>query len=233
MVLKVICPKCGKIVDKNNFFGTLCRECFEKDNPQPLKLKIKSLLVCKTCGRVYSQKWVPYKQLKDILKQNLVCDFDNFYVLSTTIKEEHRHDKDFVIFTVKYYYKYKGKKVVSKLSQEIPIKYITCPRCGKIKGNYYEAIIQIRYADKPIAEVEHALKEAIRAQESKDIVVVQDKIAQKKGYDLHITFKQLAKNIIKSMKRFSPEQNTSYKLVGYDIRRGKRKYRVTYLLRFQ
>jgi len=235
MTLSFVCPKCGEAVEKKDFFGKVCRTCFENVNPEPLKIKMRSLSICKGCGKIYGRKWSQRSQLWDVLKNNLVCNFDNYFIVSNSYTEHFEKEQKFISIVIKYFYKYNGKKVIAKYEKDLPVRFINCPDCGKIRGNYYEAIIQVRYDGKTYNKrIEKAIANIIKAEESKDVIVIQSKIIQKKGYDLYITLKPIAKSIVKSLRSsFEPEYIGTYKLVGFDMAKGKRKYRATHMLRFK
>ncbi|PIU03057.1 MAG: hypothetical protein COT55_00220 [Candidatus Diapherotrites archaeon CG09_land_8_20_14_0_10_32_12] len=235
MVLKLMCPKCGRQVKKEDFLGKVCKVCFEEQNPEPMTLKISSIPLCTNCGKIYGHKWLPRKQIWDVIKSNIQFSQDNLYLISYTLKDIIMSGRQGVQANIRYYYKHGGKKIVKTFSKSLFLKTTTCPICGKIKGNYHEAIIQIRYEGKEEPKgVWKLIEQTIRPYEEDNTIAIQDKGYLKTGgYDLNITLKTIANTIVKNLRNaFQPEYKISHRLVGFDMPASKKKYKTTYLLRF-
>ena len=231
-----MCPKCGSQVKREDFLGKVCKKCYEEQNPEPMGLKITAIPLCGTCGKIYGHKWLARKQIWDVIKSNIVFSQDNLYIISYNLKEVIMSGRQGVKVNIKYYYKYGGKKIVKNFSKALFLKTTTCPICGKIKGNYHEAILQIRYEGKEEPkEVWRLIEQTAKPFEDENMIVIQNKLYMKKGgYDVNITLKSMATAIVKNLRNaFRPEYKVSHRLVGFDMPASKKKYKTTYMLRFK
>ena len=94
-----------------------------------------------------------------------------------------------------------------------------CDNCIKIRGNYYEAVMQIRGE-----RAEKLLNKVIESLQTKIAAI--DKIKQ--GYDVRIIDKKSAAFFVQNIRR-KHSVTQSYKLVGK--KKGKELYRNYYAIR--
>lgn len=123
MDLKKICPSCGR--SEVEFIGSLCSDCYLKNNSLIEVPKVIEIVRCKNCDTIRGGS------VEDIVKSKVKIKTEGGNLIFKGDKVEF----DTEIYGV-------------KLKQEFPvkIKFIKryCEECGRIKSGYYEGIIQVR-----------------------------------------------------------------------------------------
>lgn len=214
---KKFCPKCGKETDY--LLNGLCENCFkEKFEFIEVPEKIK-ITICKNCGRINGID--PKKQsIKDVVRKKIKI---HGKIEKLSINETKKiGNKIYVdinaIKKIGNTRKKESKKTV------ILIKKRLCDYCGKVRGGYYEAVIQLRSEDnrKIINGLEN-INKIIR--NKKGFLTKIEK--RSNGIDIYLTPKSLIDKIVKNINHI--ETKKSYSLVT--IKEGKDLYRTTVLLR--
>jgi len=209
------CPKCGKETDK--FFDKLCESCFKEKNRLaeiPNKIKIR---ICSNCGKIEGNLGkLDEKSLEKIIEDNIKA---NGKIFDMRIIKNNGKTK------VEVFGLLKGKiKTKEILETKIEIKKRLCETCGKVKGGYYEAVIQIRSEDKK--KIENALEILVNVINKKGLIT---KVEEKSnGFDLYFTPKKILNQIIKNLDEVK-EIKRSYTLVTN--KEGRDLYRNTVLVR--
>ncbi|ODS35000.1 hypothetical protein BEH94_12150 [Candidatus Altiarchaeales archaeon WOR_SM1_SCG] len=203
----MFCPKCGK--EGNG----LCAKCYLEGSE--LKFKKTEIILC-SCGKVhYHGEWVHEFEsaIEGLAGKNLVVPSEInveklvFEILSKNNKR--------IFLKIYVAGKYKNESIKTEVLAEIKVINKTCESCGRISGNYYEAVIQIRPDD---AE---NIKDIIDDIDSDFITKVMD---VKNGIDIYITTQQYARELVNKFKNRGFDIKTSAKLMGK--KDGKDFYRV-------
>ncbi len=145
----IICPKCGKPTE--GLVDGLCKDCFFRSShlvEVPLVLYAK---ICSTCGaRLSRGKWNNDYSIPEI-------------IVKTAEDELHIHEKadDVLVHIVPkemtpHLYKVNieahasimGEPIDQRVEAEVRIVRIACDMCSRISGSYFEAILQIRAANR-------------------------------------------------------------------------------------
>ncbi len=111
----------------------------------------------------------------------------------------------------------------------VKTSYHSCPTCSKKRGNYFEAIIQLRGGRSKFDEVLKFVMEIVEDQDNSDIFIT--KIEKKReGYDLYISDREFSKIVSRRIiERFGGSITESNSLVGR--KEGHDLYRFTYAVR--
>ena len=234
--MKAICPRCGV-----SSVGGLCNKC-TLQSATIVKCPDKiELVVCSTCGSVFA-KGHRHTNECDIEKLTLKAIEDSLEIHSDL------KDVDLTIHLSKIgstrymaYVSSQGKfrDIPVTNSCEIPviINIVTCYRCSRMAGKYFEATIQIRgNVNEPSNE---DLKECIQIaknladacyREGDQLSFIQEIKQTKGGLDLVLGSTQLGRKIAKTlMKRFGGKILETSKLIGK--KDGRDVFRTTILIR--
>lgn len=122
---------------------------------------------------------------------------------------------------------------------EVRMKNGTCDTCSMMSGGYHEAILQVRADGRQISEPEEeqimsVLTDMTVAEYGKDAkAYVSETSKDKHGLDFKIGSEHLCRRIADELEsKYLAQRKENYKLIGQD-RGGKRKYRITILIRLQ
>lgn len=209
------CPACGRETKK--LFGNKCEMCMKKQSFAHVPEKIK-ISVCSSCGRVCGsdQKRIDSKLLEKIVAGKLKV---NGTIREVSVKMEGDTAEILVTGLLN------GKiKVKEKLETRLQIRKRLCENCGKVRGGYYEAVIQLRTQDKNKLENALAITESLVNKRGKVTKIEH----RKEGVDLYFTPKKAMGNIVKNIPG-KKEVKKSYTLVTK--KDGKDLYRNTVLVR--
>jgi len=214
---KKFCPKCGK--ETSRLVEGLCNECFKKKFKLievPEKIKI---IVCKNCGKINGID--PKKQsIRDIVRKKIKIHGKIEKISIKKSKEigKRTHIDIEATGSIGGVQKKECKKTIVFIKEKL------CDYCGKVRGGYYEAVVQLR------SENNENITSAI---ENIDKIIKNNKgfltkvEKRNNGIDAYITPKSLVNKIIKNIPH--KEMKRSYSLVT--IKEGKDLYRTTVLLR--
>jgi len=245
-MLTLICPKCGKEKDKDQFIATVCAEC-SFSIKDIASLKTTELTICKGCGRVrYKNKWDLFSEddLKKIVEENIKVSLQE-YEIKDIITEFY---KDKIKIIVKINGKAENYKIETVKEFNIALKTIYCDDCYKNMSDYFIATIQIRYtkteeekykpvignynmADYFVRVIQNAVKDL---RKTGDFSAHIQKIEQdKNGINIMVGSKMQAVSFIKSIKpTFEYTRKDTKSMVGID-KKGHEKLRYTYLIRLK
>lgn len=212
----MFCVECGR---KGKTYKGLCIDCYIKkhkffDFPSEIKIEI-----CKLCNSYkIGSKWKKgeiHKEIEKYLIENLKAEIE----CEISFNENN-------ILRIKG--EFEGKDIEMEEKINLIEKYITCPKCSLKKGGYYEAIIQIRGANKVNMEkIDNLMRK--RVEEGDSYIMKVEEV--KGGRDYYIGNKKIAEKIAKEVKNdFSCIMKSSKSLVG--VKDGKRVSRYTYSIRF-
>lgn len=209
------CPACGK--ETNALFDKLCESCFrEKNKFAEISPQIK-IKICKNCGKTekYNIDKLDEMGIIKIIKNNMKI---NGKLENIGIRKEGGK------IIIKVFGFLKNKVFVEEtLETKIIIKEILCETCGKVKGGYYEAVIQLRGDKDKIENTLEVLENMIRKRG------VMTKIEEKKeGVNVYFTPKKILGYLIKNLPE-TKEIKRSYTLATK--KDGKDLYRNTVLVR--
>ncbi|MBI1971997.1 MAG: hypothetical protein HYS53_01725 [Candidatus Aenigmarchaeota archaeon] len=197
------CPRCGR---EGELIDGVCKDCFTKTHA--LAEFRGKLIMCPICKRWFSKgAWKSFEEaIQDGIKHiGLLIDVD---------VEDHGN-----YFTVKYSVDYKKNILDGELEIRGSARKNACDNCSRMRGGYYEVMIQLRGNwEKPYEYAKW---------------VGTSKVEQKKeGVDLYvIKFAEGSKLVGFLKKRFKPEVKESSSMAG--MKEGKHINRKTIMLRFK
>lgn len=120
---------------------------------------------------------------------------------------------------------------------EVRFTYGTCDTCGMISGGYYEATLQIRADGRDVTDAEEeeilaiVTRIAVNEYGRDSKAFASERNRTKNGFDFDLGSDHMCRLVADEIQSaYLAERKENYKLIGQD-RGGKRKYRVTILLR--
>lgn len=207
-----MCPKCGASPDAKPFIGTFCVDCYPVRVDAPHKA---SITVCKRCGAMsIGGEWKA--QTDERMQRALTRGVSASEKIR---KAKYDHDNEVLLITLEK----DGNEITVKKRFELEMVNTTCPRCSRISGGYYEAIIQLRGDEKKVAK--HAKMLAKRLEQETFISKTKE---EADGYDMYVGN---SKAVLALMNELGLRCLITRKLAGVK-ESGKRAYRTTFLLRF-
>jgi len=205
----IICPKCGRDSSAVRFIGAFCIYCYPVRFEAPAKLELKR---CKNCDLMHLRgEWVPYSEKKI-----------GAYIVSKCKGEFTHAEYDFARQVVKAVLEKDGDVIGIERPVRLDVTITTCPRCSRISGGYYEAIIQLR-GDRKKCEKQAAmiLKRLVKK------TFISKTEEKEEGIDIYVGD---SKAVVGLMGELGVRALITKKLVGRD--EGKTLYRTTFLVRF-
>ncbi len=206
----IICPECGRTSDEVEFVGEFCIDCTVKRAKQLIP-KMLTIHVCRNCNRLIKNG------ASEKLEGKSIAPLLSNHKKGIDAKDvELQGNKALVTFI----YDADGHSITFDEEIKIKTKYALCNTCRKIKGGYYEAIVQLRGAK--AEALLYALQGYVKANGTFISKVEQEAT----GYNAYVGDKKITAAFF-SAYRLKPER--SYTLYG--MKNGKKLYRNTYLLR--
>ncbi len=204
-----VCPKCGAHSDNTQFVGPLCINCFNPEIKLPTKIKIN---IGKVTNKIkHRNKWIE-NSMENINK--IIAS----YVKGNFETVEYNLDSQELTITIDV----NETAIVLKRHLVVQLKPILEEHIAKIRGGYFEGIIQIRGKH---SKIPYWSKKLIYALEYKDVSV--SKVDDlKEGIDLYITDKKAVPSVLHKMNlKFLRTKSL------YGVKDGHRVYRDTFLVR--
>ncbi len=231
------CFKCGK---NEAVQDGLCRECYLATHDLVKVPDYIDLYVCSHCGAISSdgKRWTDYEDFNEGLEESAASRISVSRGTVITEEESSVIEKDPHTYVLKGHLSLKTGPIFSEkdFQSTIRIKTSTCPRCTRLHGGYYEAIIQIRASDRAMSEEEKTEYEDIvssRIEEmkniSRDIFITQEEEVHG-GIDIYVSKSRAAKSTARYLaEEVAGRLTESKKLAGR--KEGEDFYRFTYLVR--
>ena len=230
----VFCPKCG--ATEGEFIAGFCRKCFLEDNKILELPKRIDIPLCKKCGKIRMKgKWLGQSDssMKAVVESQLKLKGLLNPVVSVNLDP---HDDGTTFANVSINGKIGNDNVSFSAETLLVPKEITCGDCTLLGANYYEAVLQIRFARKmKQQEFEGALREidslAVRLQKNDSLAKITSVERILNGFNVNIGSKRAAKKIVEHFERkHKAKTKSSFTLAGVDAS-GKEKKRFTFLVR--
>jgi nonsense-mediated mRNA decay protein 3 len=256
MTASAFCPSCGAEVDPDAHAGrggpesagsrrerSLCDSCyFDRydlvDAPERVAVR-----VCATCGAVHrGNRWVDvgardYTDVAvDAVRESLAVHADAEDV--EWVVEPEQVDAT----TIRMHCYFSGTVRGTRLEEEVvvPVKISkgTCTRCGRIAGDYYASVVQVRAADRTPTAAETDRAREIAADVVAEMEATGDRSAfvtdvseTPDGLDIKVSTNKIGKKVAsKLVEEFGGQWTDSETLVTED-EDGNEVYRVTYAVR--
>ncbi|MCK4636672.1 MAG: hypothetical protein KAT49_02205 [Methanomicrobia archaeon] len=216
------CCICGK--ETEILQEGMCESCFSKEK-SPFSIdKIIKLQICKHCGAFYLNKWehgtIRDMTTKTVLyylkpKKNfeIVDRIENIKKNQMQIDFSFRKEKTDV--TIKLL-AINGFKIEEDLFSEIIFEYTTCLTCSRVRGGYYEAVIQMRRKEGILDEKERDdITEII--EEITEENAVSKIINKKEGIDFYFISKKMATKTLEFLRsKYGGKIKKSFEVYGRD-----------------
>ena len=127
--MDIICPKCGAKSTEKEFVDAFCVDCVKFNIEIPQKIEFDK---CGDCSKIYiGGEWKKYseREVKDYIERKCKGDFESV-----------KYSEGTLVITCK-----KGGQDY-ELEKEIEVIFQKklCNDCSKVRGSYFEAIIQVR-----------------------------------------------------------------------------------------
>lgn len=227
-----VCPQCGKPHDV--FIEGICSTCYLLKNPLVFFNKDLAFERCKFCGKVkYLTRWMEFNHdmLNEYVRSHVKSKMVKEFELSFDLNEE---EKKWVGIGHA-----KGLFEGAMLEQDIPIVIKkqggVCDACMKLRSEYFEATVQIRFEGKTdhdrIRTIVQQSNQFLQSREKDDpLAVLMGVKPDKKGVDLIIGSKKAGKDLANYLGKNSEHSIVnSSSLLG--VKSGKAKKRYTFCVR--
>ena len=227
------CPSCGET--RGPFFKGLCKKCFTRQRKLievQEELKIEQ---CKFCNKIRIEgKWVEQngKALKEFVAKKVKAK--GIEGAKTSVSLEPLGET--TLARVKVTGKVDGNPITIEAKTLLVALPTQCDACMRIRSEYFEATLQIRFSKEPsLGEKQKLLgkiSEQVEELKKKDaLAVIVDVVQRKQGFDILIASNKAAQKVVKKLasKVVGPVKK-SFKLIGHD-KKGKEKKKFTYCLR--
>ncbi|MBN1390776.1 MAG: 60S ribosomal export protein NMD3 [Candidatus Thermoplasmatota archaeon] len=232
----MLCLKCGQ---REQFADNLCEECF-RASVQPISLPpVIHGNVCRTCFRLQKgRSWLEIEaSIEDaavhLAKLNIGISGD-----AQNPRVELSVDlQDSSVFRIsgKASSVFKGVIVEQTLSTEVRFHLQSCPFCSRQRGNYFEAVIQLRGLDtlteRQIDELLQRIRDEVYSTSLKDPrTFISNEVKVRGGHDLYMGENSHARQLAQKLHdEYGGEFKWSSSLYGN--KDGRDIYRHTYLVR--
>jgi nonsense-mediated mRNA decay protein 3 len=227
VTLQSVCPSCGESS------SGLCERCIARGRTIPKIPKFLSIQLCPTCSDYFVKgRWISLSNNRAVIKalEDALKIYNNEAAFSVVLNEISPTVLQARVEINVSEAQYKSFDVTVRINR------ITCDRCARISGGYYESKVQIR-ADRRTPErpeLERALeiaKSTIDLSKKDDrLAFIAKTIWLKEGLDLYIGTVKAAKQIVRALLReMGGKSSDSAQLIGR--RDGKDVYRVTFVMR--
>ncbi len=240
------CPSCGTETDE--LFEGLCRKCFLENVELLQAAKRVQFGVCYDCGRVrFNKFWQSYDS-KNALVRDVVLkhtrplrgaklsinygDFQN----RESLESRERKRTDFTIngktevpVEVTATIESDSRKLSKSKEMLLIITPEICPDCSRLRGGYYEAIIQLRGEGQE--RMQHAIENELKKYAKTEPNAFISKVERlKEGIDIYVGSRTAAIKISSELRKlYNVECTITHKIHG--MRQGKEIRRTTILLR--
>ncbi len=219
----MFCVECGKETEET--FDGLCIECYVKgkkffDIPPNI-----NITVCRNCGAYKLESaWVRGEPDE----------------LTRAFLEEHIEHKDIKNFKVEVGAEgqvvctgeFRGFPIREEGSVEVKIKNSICETCSRMKGGYFEAVLQIRKQGGRMSERELKLSDDVVYKKSSEYPggYISKREMIHGGVDYYMGDKKMAASVARVLSdMFRGEKDVSSSLIG--MKDGREVYRNTYIVR--
>ncbi|QLH74914.1 MAG: hypothetical protein HPY73_05295 [Methanomassiliicoccales archaeon] len=233
------CVKCGA---EGPTYERVCRSCFLENKRFTRLPDHVDLVRCHHCGEYgIDGRWVAHldhehaaedaaMRAVEVLKDTSIEEMS-----ASVVAADSANFKVHIDVTVDH----KRLVVEEELDTIVRLKSSVCDRCSKIKGSYFEAILQIRSRDRKLLEkeideildrVDKLVREA--ATENREVFVskVDRMVGGSGGADVYISSNSVGKIISREIAdQYGAEIKDTAKLLTQ--KEGRDVYRVTYLVR--
>ncbi|RLI81407.1 MAG: hypothetical protein DRP01_10920 [Archaeoglobales archaeon] len=222
------CVICGR----EALIDGMCLDCYRERRKLSNLDEIIELVRCPKCGYFKVGRW------RDV-------DFDSalFEVVVSKIEVHPMFDVDFIDiepttldrFVVKVFGNVCGYEVVDENFVNVRIRSMTCERCRRIRGGYYEAIVQLRAENREIEDEEvnvvKGIIDGILERERENQRAFLSKVVErKKGYDFYFGDKNLGRKVSREIARVLGGKITESRKLHTRID-GRNVYRYTFAVK--
>ncbi len=216
------CVRCGSEEGPGNpIIDGLCPKCFIKERSIIKLPNVIRVVICPFCGSVYYKgSWTKFEgDLSEVLEYII----NNYYLTSgrNTVYEGFADvsvkvaniDEGKVYLSVKG--TYRGIEVSHEYAVSIRVDKKLCPKCTKVRGRHFEAIVQIR-SEVPIRpevveRISLVLSKMKRLMDN--IVEVKE---YREGVDIKLLSQSVARHLANILKReFAAKIIQTWKDAGY------------------
>jgi len=231
----MFCVECGR---EGPVIEGLCVACFRKKNPIVRPPDAIDAVKCVDCGRIETKGGWVRVDLETAIP-TLLLDRIPRSPRATRITFTHvslPEDETNFRLSVKAAARVADVEIVESFQVRLRVKQGLCATCNRRRSNYYEGIVQIRAAERPLTEeeerrlvafVEEGVARRYRKGEEVFITKVED---VRGGADVYLSSNRVARTIARELAdAFRGTVGSSPKLFGQ--KDGKDLYRVTYVVR--
>lgn len=219
------CVVCGKEIAH----GHICGKCLA-EREKIAKVDSFEIIICPRCGFIRTEGTWKMINLEDAIRESIISSlyvFENFNVKEVLIDLQSK----LLILKGQLY----GDDIDLQVPFTYKIKRITCQRCSREAGGYYEAILQLRAENRKlrIQEVQVAkrvIKEVLEKEIENEKAFLTKVEERKEGIDFYFGSRDIGRKVSKIVaKELGGKITESKKLSGRTD--GRDMYRFTYLVR--
>ncbi|WP_202319974.1 60S ribosomal export protein NMD3 [Archaeoglobus neptunius] len=218
----VKCIVCGKEIER----GTLCGKCMV-EKVELARVRNFEIQVCSTCGAVkQGARWTS-RSLEGAVEE---------MVFKNTLISDEFDVKDVLIDVKSKMIVFSGYVNGEFVSVSAPLKYsikkLSCPKCSRESGGYYESIVQVRANNRELSEDEisgamEVVENVIRKSKGDEKAFISKIERKREGLNVYLGSRKIGMKIAKLIKsRFGGEITESKKL--HTKIDGRDVYRFTY-----
>ncbi len=233
----MICVECGAEVEE--LHDGMCDDCYAENKvdveiDDPIEIDY-----CPTCGSVKKgRKWIERPDLQTVMLDGLENGLSTSSAVESTSFQVEFDESDPQHIRADLDVKMQSGGVTTEkhLSTNIVLKKYQCENCSKRKGDYFEAILQVRPS---LEEMDNSQKEKVirmvhervevdRGEEKKVFITLEKEIHG--GLDFYLSDRRVTKNLAYDIADiFGADVKSSSELVGRED--GQNVYKMTHSVR--
>jgi len=228
----MLCVECGAETEP----GPLCHGCQLAKRKRPSVPEFVDLVVCGGCGAVLSGGTWKEEELEDATARVISASLEKKVDLVGVKVELEEEDGNVYFARVMVRSRAAGSIHRDELACRLRIQMGTCETCGRLSGNYFESIVQVRAegrlpGEDELEECRSFIEKRVDNARSGDRTVFMSKAEEVKGgLDIYLSSNQLGGAIARELtERTGAHYDVSKELFGQ--RDGREIYRMTFLVR--
>ncbi|MGM5482003.1 MAG: NMD3-related protein [Nanobdellota archaeon] len=191
------------------------------------------LIYCDNCMSFYYKgKYIPFSDFKKafskIIRENISLSVEpKSFDVDESVLDNLEKKKMVLINLVA---DTENGEVQEQGQMEIKFKKLECPFCTRLKGGYYEGVLQLRNREN--SRFEEVSKEIKTRTDSKKLVAISHEKDVKGGIDFYFTDKKYLQRLAEQLySEFGGQLKESPRLFSLDRQTSKKIYRMNVLLR--